>query len=366
MAQRAGASESFPPDDLRALRSTGVGQDGLPIRFAFRFCVPAKSTIKQIAFILGLSCALGISFNRLNPLGIKSPAGGGAETGGNDGGAAPRKGETSSERHSFQNLSAASAASSAFAGQIGNAGQSTAHFSVPIVNWKEVKLLLHNTQVVLVDAQSKHTFDSNHLRGAVSLPASSSEQQLQTFAATYGFRTPLVLYDGSSNFNALTSLTEQLVSRGFRSVRVMTNPLASLVDPPPVAAQHRPPIPESSVPQVSSVLPQPISWTNAKPLIASGRALLVDARPKPSYDAGHIPGAVSLPIESNEEAYAAFTRTHGTNASLVIYCSGQSCSRSKALADRLIQQYGYRSVQYMSGGYVEWQQSELATPKPGI
>ncbi|HEX5219929.1 MAG TPA: rhodanese-like domain-containing protein [Verrucomicrobiae bacterium] len=106
--------------------------------------------------------------------------------------------------------------------------------------------------------------------------------------------------------------------------------------------------------------PAAIHWADAKPLVASGQAVLVDVRHKAMYDAGHIPGALSLPETSTPEEFTAFLNQHPTNLTLIVYCSSTSCSQSARVAGRLVTQYQRPSVKYMTGGYMEYQQAELA------
>ena len=126
---------------------------------------------------------------------------------------------------------------------------------------------------------------------------------------------------------------------------------------PPVAA---PPVAVSPPPAGATQNPAAIHWAEAKPLAASGQAVLVDVRHKSMYDAGHIPGAISLPEASTPEEFTAFLNQHPTNLTLIVYCSSTSCSQSARVAGRLVTQYQRPSVKYMTGGYMEYQQMELA------
>ena len=92
----------------------------------------------------------------------------------------------------------------------------------------------------------------------------------------------------------------------------------------------------------------------------SGQGILVDVRHKAMYDAGHIPGAISLPETSTPEEFTAFLNQQPTNLTLIVYCSSTSCSQSARVAGRLATQYQRPSVKYMTGGYMEYQQAELA------
>ncbi len=108
-------------------------------------------------------------------------------------------------------------------------------------------------------------------------------------------------------------------------------------------------------PPPSFKAPSPIAWAQVKPILLDRRLVLVDARAKPMFDAGHIPGAVSLPEISPPEDIASFQKQHGASAHVVVYCSSTSCSLSFKLANKLAKDYGFTNVQFMTGGYMEWQ-----------
>lgn len=106
--------------------------------------------------------------------------------------------------------------------------------------------------------------------------------------------------------------------------------------------------------------PAPIHWPEAKTLAAERRAVLVDVRHKAMYDAGHIPGATSLPEMSPPEEFKTFLSQQATNVVLIVYCSSTSCSQSARVANRLVNEFRWPAVRYMTGGYQEYQQIEGA------
>lgn len=126
---------------------------------------------------------------------------------------------------------------------------------------------------------------------------------------------------------------------------------------PPITPPASTPPPIATSPEQN---PAAIHWAQAKPLVAAGQAVLVDVRHKAMYDAGHIPGAISLPEASSPDEFTAFLNQHPTNLTLIVYCSSTSCSQSARVAGRLVTQYQRPSVKYMTGGYMEYQQAELA------
>lgn len=99
-------------------------------------------------------------------------------------------------------------------------------------------------------------------------------------------------------------------------------------------------------------------------MLAGGQIVLLDVRPKTVYDAGHIPGALSLPEASTPEEFGAFAKRHPTNTPLVFYCSSTSCSMSARVARKMMVEYHYTSVKFMTGGYLEYQREEMAAAPP--
>ena len=59
-----------------------------------------------------------------------------------------------------------------------------------------------------------------------------------------------------------------------------------------------------------------------------------------------------------------FLSTQPTNLTVIVYCSSTSCSQSARVANRLVNEFRWPSVRYMTGGYLEYQQTELAKPAP--
>ncbi len=133
---------------------------------------------------------------------------------------------------------------------------------------------------------------------------------------------------------------------------------------PPASPAAGPPATVVAPQPQTQLNPTPIHWREAKALLAKNGTLLVDVRMKPAYDAGHIPGALSLPESSTPEEYAAFVQAYPTNMVLIFYCSSTSCSQSMRVANRFVTEFHYPIVKYMTGGYLEYQQEELARSQP--
>jgi rhodanese-related sulfurtransferase len=84
------------------------------------------------------------------------------------------------------------------------------------------------------------------------------------------------------------------------------------------------------------------------------RLVLVEALPPQYYDAGHLPGAINLPLDAIEPKAAEMLPEKDTE--IVVYCSGPTCQNSHVAARKLASM-GYGRVRVFSGGKAEWTQA---------
>ena len=92
----------------------------------------------------------------------------------------------------------------------------------------------------------------------------------------------------------------------------------------------------------------------ARKLYDSGEYIFVDARSPEDYEAGHIQGAVSLPVGRFEEEIEAFLERYPLEASIITYCSGRTCLDSHHLAEFLLG-FGYDKVTVFIDGFPGWE-----------
>lgn len=94
-----------------------------------------------------------------------------------------------------------------------------------------------------------------------------------------------------------------------------------------------------------------ISYLQAKELIINEGAILIDVRTKEEYEAGHIEGAESLPVNEITEDTIKQLVSSLDNA-IIVYC--QSGARSKEAVDEIVN-LGYKNV-YDFGAMSNWEE----------
>jgi rhodanese-related sulfurtransferase len=94
------------------------------------------------------------------------------------------------------------------------------------------------------------------------------------------------------------------------------------------------------------------------------RFVLVEALPPQYYEAGHLPGAINLPLDAIEPKAAALVPDQGTE--IVVYCSGPACQNSH-VAQRKLMSLGYQHVRVFAGGKAAWTEAghPLVPGEPG-
>jgi len=88
-------------------------------------------------------------------------------------------------------------------------------------------------------------------------------------------------------------------------------------------------------------------------IVATGSHLILDARPLSDYDAGHLPGAMSLPRESFETAYPELAPVLTPADPLVVYCSGPLCDDALLVIERL-REAGFSGASLYLDGWEGW------------
>ncbi|SDE15098.1 Rhodanese-related sulfurtransferase [Paenibacillus sp. UNCCL117] len=93
---------------------------------------------------------------------------------------------------------------------------------------------------------------------------------------------------------------------------------------------------------------EPIALEELLERMEKGEVLLLDVRPEEEYLAGHIPGAISVPIEELEEHLASLP----ADKEIVAYCRGPYCLMS-AQAVEILKSKGIKASRLEEGVH-EW------------
>jgi rhodanese-related sulfurtransferase len=97
---------------------------------------------------------------------------------------------------------------------------------------------------------------------------------------------------------------------------------------------------------------QLVSAADARGWLERG-ALFLDARPRDFWRMNRIPGALSLPEDELETAFAELEPKLGQHLSLIVYCSGYGCESSHIVA-RHLRERGYPAV-ILDEGLPAWE-----------
>ncbi|MFF5930974.1 ArsR/SmtB family transcription factor [Streptomyces hydrogenans] len=87
--------------------------------------------------------------------------------------------------------------------------------------------------------------------------------------------------------------------------------------------------------------------------VAAGSVVVLDVRPVEEYLAGHIPGAVSIPVDE----LASRVHELPEQTEIVVYCRGEYCVLAYD-AVRLLTERGRQAIR-LHDGMVEWRLAEL-------
>jgi rhodanese-related sulfurtransferase len=96
-----------------------------------------------------------------------------------------------------------------------------------------------------------------------------------------------------------------------------------------------------------------LSLAETKKLHDAGDAVFIDARIAEDYAAGHLDGAISLPVNATDAQRQAAVANIPKGKNIVIYCESDSCPFSGEVA-HLLYADGYQHLSLYKGGWREW------------
>ena len=101
-----------------------------------------------------------------------------------------------------------------------------------------------------------------------------------------------------------------------------------------------------------------VDLTRAREIVGAGEFLVCDARKMEEFDAGHLPGAVSFPFASHEEAYNELAALFSEVQPVMVYCSGRDCDDALLLG-KFLRAQGTKRVVLFLDGISGWREAGL-------
>jgi rhodanese-related sulfurtransferase len=93
---------------------------------------------------------------------------------------------------------------------------------------------------------------------------------------------------------------------------------------------------------------EPVSWSELRRRLNKGDITVIDVRPEAEYRAGHIPGALSMPVDQLRRRYREIPKRR----EVIAYCRGPYCVYSGEAVE-LLRKRGYRARR-MQDGLPDW------------
>ena len=132
------------------------------------------------------------------------------------------------------------------------------------------------------------------------------------------------------------SLTDEMVAEFFRSLRVLA--VTHLAELDRIVGDYF--SDESDL--------EPVDKKTLISRARKGEVTVIDVRPPEEYLAGHIPGALSIPMDDLETRIAEIP----SNTQVIAYCRGPYCVWS-GQAVEVLKQHGYQAG-HLADGVIDW------------
>ncbi|HMA61663.1 MAG TPA: rhodanese-like domain-containing protein [bacterium] len=102
--------------------------------------------------------------------------------------------------------------------------------------------------------------------------------------------------------------------------------------------------------------PEQINIKEAHKSFFKGSAIFIDSRSKDKYKNGHIPGAISVPV-NNIHPDRIDLQSIDPMQKIIVYCDDPECGLSMELA-AIFEQKGFMNVHFFTGGWQAWKNAE--------
>lgn len=211
-----------------------------------------------------------------------------------------------------------------------------------------LKRLMERKKVLLIDLRDPLQYEREHIPGARSLPQYDVER------LRLSKREDLALYCSGIGCPLSGDAAKKLRAMGYEKVRILEGGLEAWKKKGyPVASGAGPALKLAPKKEVPPSLPQTppapvIAPSELKTLLGAGqKVLILDVRPDFEYAAGHIRGAVSMPLEMMDGKLGAL-KPEGTVVVYDAQAKRSRAAREKAAKAVLV------PVRELAGGIQVW------------
>jgi rhodanese-related sulfurtransferase len=103
-----------------------------------------------------------------------------------------------------------------------------------------------------------------------------------------------------------------------------------------------------------------VTWPEAQELIAHHQAVLIDVRSPIAFQSGHIPGAISVPLQEMATNLTALQNKFPPQLPLIFYCDNANCPQSRTATSLLQERRFFTHLYYFPGGLFEWRAAQAS------
>jgi 3-mercaptopyruvate sulfurtransferase SseA len=226
---------------------------------------------------------------------------------------------------------------------------------IPKLTVKE--LPTRSPHVIYVDARSASKYLAGHIRGARSMPMYGTHPNAPGgLEFLRGKPGRFVVVYGADEMQSAVHLASWLRQKGIRGVHLLEGDLAAW-------RQAGKPVQSGQIPKIDPLRAQSLD-----------RALYVDARPKAQYEAGHVPGARSVPfnglVPPEKKAFARLLQVSKKGGRPVVVYGVEAVDEELAdptnpqepkdvgrLLAAELEALGAKNVFWLPGGVAAWRQA---------
>jgi len=195
----------------------------------------------------------------------------------------------------------------------------------------------------IVDARSRVEYGEGRVPGAINCPASEATQLLPKLVKDRA--RELIFYCNGPNCTKSQKAARAALALGYKRVLEYNEGLPAWgkaklpLDGKPLAAFEAP-----------AIAPEALAEARAKP----GAPVVIDVRDRVEYDAFHVLGAISMPLDSIRLRYKELPK----DREVVISCHA---GHQSPIGARLLHSLGRSDLKRLDGGVIAWQQKGLPT-----